>query len=91
MVVTSTTAGTAGGDVFSVSHAKLPGAKRLGGWRCFAVVSEESRRNPPYRVMPTKARRAEPRGLVESGTPLARMLTRARLSLKADHIKGSRG
>ncbi len=39
----------------------------------------------PYRVVLTEDQRAELRGLVGSGTAPARMLTRARILLKADH------
>src|SRR5215212_2307518 len=39
----------------------------------------------PYRVHLTDAQRAELRGLVGSGVAPARMLTRARILLKADH------
>jgi hypothetical protein len=42
----------------------------------------------PYRITLTEAQRAELRGLVGSGTAAARMLTRARILLKADHGEG---
>ncbi len=42
----------------------------------------------PYRVVLTEAQRAELRGLVGSGVAPARMLTRARMLLKADHGEG---
>ena len=45
----------------------------------------------PYRVVLTEAQRAELRGLVGSGTAPARMLTRARILLKADHGEGGSG
>jgi len=45
----------------------------------------------PYRVVLTEAQRAELRGLVGSGTAPARMLTRARILLKADHGEGGPG
>lgn len=45
----------------------------------------------PYRVMLTEAQRAELRGLVGSGTAPARMLTRARILLKANHGEGGSG
>jgi transposase len=45
----------------------------------------------PYRVHLTDARRAELRGLVGSGSAPARMLTRARILLKADHGEGGPG
>ena len=45
----------------------------------------------PYRVALTEAQRAELRGLVGSGTAPARMLTRARILLKADHGEGGPG
>jgi len=45
----------------------------------------------PYRVELTEDRRAELRGLVGSGTAPARMLTRARILLKADHGAGGPG
>ena len=45
----------------------------------------------PYRVVLTEAQRAEVRGLVGSGTAPARMLTRARVLLKADHGEGGPG
>jgi len=45
----------------------------------------------PYRVVLTEAQRAELRGLVGSGTAPARMLTRARILLKADHGEGGAG
>lgn len=45
----------------------------------------------PYRIFLTAEQRAELRGLVGSGTAPARMLTRARLLLKADHGEGGPG
>jgi transposase len=45
----------------------------------------------PYRVHLTDAQRAELRGLVGSGSAPARMLTRARILLKADHGEGGPG
>ncbi len=45
----------------------------------------------PYRVILTEDQRAELRGLVGSGTAPARMLTRARVLLKADHGEGGSG
>jgi len=45
----------------------------------------------PYRVALTEDQRAELRGLVGSGTAPARMLTRARILLKADHGEGGPG
>lgn len=45
----------------------------------------------PYRVELTEDQRAELRGLVGSGTAPARMLTRARILLKADHGEGGPG
>jgi len=45
----------------------------------------------PYRVVLTEEQRAELRGLVGSGTAPARMLTRARILLKADHGEGGPG
>ncbi len=45
----------------------------------------------PYRVFLTAEQRAELRGLVGSGTAPARMLTRARILLKADHGEGGPG
>ena len=45
----------------------------------------------PYRVELTEQERAELRGLVGSGTAPARMLTRARILLKADHGEGGPG
>jgi hypothetical protein len=45
----------------------------------------------PYRVVLTEEQRAELRGLVGSGTAPARMLTRARILLKADHGAGGPG
>ena len=42
----------------------------------------------PYRVVVTEDQRAELRGLVGSGVAPARMLTRARILLKADHGEG---
>lgn len=45
----------------------------------------------PYRVVLTEEQRAELRGLVGSGTAPARMLTRARILLKADHGDGGPG
>lgn len=45
----------------------------------------------PYRIALTEAQRAELRGLVGSGTAPARMLTRARILLKADHGEGGPG
>ena len=45
----------------------------------------------PYRVGLTEAQRAELRGLVGSGVAPARMLTRARILLKADHGEGGPG
>ncbi len=45
----------------------------------------------PYRVVLSEAQRAELRGLVGSGTAPARMLTRARILLKADHGEGGPG
>jgi len=45
----------------------------------------------PYRVELTKTQRAELRGLVGSGTAPARMLTRARILLKANHGEGGPG
>ena len=45
----------------------------------------------PYRVELTEAQRAELRGLVGAGVAPARMLTRARLLLKADHGEGGPG
>ena len=45
----------------------------------------------PYRVALTETQRAELRGLVGSGTAPARMLTRARILLKANHGEGGPG
>jgi len=45
----------------------------------------------PYRVVLTEAQRAELRGLVGAGVAPARMLTRARVLLKADHGEGGPG
>ena len=45
----------------------------------------------PYRVVLTEGQRAELRGLVGRGTAPARMLTRARILLKADHGEGGPG
>ena len=45
----------------------------------------------PDRVVLTEPQRAELRGLVGSGTAPARMLTRARILLKADHGDGGAG
>jgi hypothetical protein len=45
----------------------------------------------PYRVVLTEAQRADLRGLVGSGVAPARMLTRARILLKADHGEGGPG
>lgn len=45
----------------------------------------------PYRVHLTDDQRAELRGLVGSGIAPARMLTRARILLKADHGEGGPG
>lgn len=45
----------------------------------------------PYRVMLAEDQRAELRGLVGSGIAPARMLTRARVLLKADHGEGGAG
>lgn len=45
----------------------------------------------PYRVILSEEQRAELRGLVGSGTAPARMLTRARILLKADHGEGGPG
>jgi hypothetical protein len=45
----------------------------------------------PYRVRLTDAERAELPGLVSSGIAPARMLTRARILLKADHGEGGPG
>jgi len=45
----------------------------------------------PNRVELTEEHRAELRGLVGSGTAPARMLTRARILLKADHGEGGPG
>jgi len=45
----------------------------------------------PYRIVLTEEQRAELRGLVGSGTAPARMLTRARILLKADHGEGGPG
>ena len=44
-----------------------------------------------YRIVLTEEQRAELRGLVGSGTAPARMLTRARILLKADHGEGGPG
>ncbi len=45
----------------------------------------------PYRVYLTEAQRAELRGLVGTGVAPARLLTRARILLKADHGDGGPG
>ena len=45
----------------------------------------------PYRVVLTEEQRAELRGLVGAGVAPARMLTRARILLKADHGEGGPG
>ena len=45
----------------------------------------------PYRVVLSEAQRAELRGLVGAGVAPARMLTRARILLKADHGDGGPG
>lgn len=45
----------------------------------------------PYRVVLTAEQRAELRTLVGSGTAPARMLTRARVLLRADHGAGGAG
>lgn len=45
----------------------------------------------PYRIVLSEAQRAELRTLVGSGVAPARMLTRARILLKADHGEGGAG
>ena len=45
----------------------------------------------PYRVVLAEQERAELRGLVGAGAAPARMLTRARILLKADHGEGGPG
>lgn len=45
----------------------------------------------PFRVTLTEEQRAELRGLIGSGTAPARMLTRARILLKANHGEGGSG
>jgi hypothetical protein len=45
----------------------------------------------PYRVVLSEEQRASLRGLVSSGIAPARMLTRARILLKADHGEGGPG
>lgn len=45
----------------------------------------------PYRIVLTEAQRAELRGLVGSGSAPARILTRARILLKANHGEGGPG
>jgi hypothetical protein len=45
----------------------------------------------PYRVILSESQRAELRGLLGSGVAPARMLTRARILLKADHGEGGAG
>jgi len=45
----------------------------------------------PYRVVLSEEQRADLRGLVGSGVAPARMLTRARILLKADHGEGGPG
>jgi hypothetical protein len=45
----------------------------------------------PYRVVLTEEERAELRGLVGAGVAPARMLTRARILLKANHGEGGSG
>jgi len=45
----------------------------------------------PYRVVLSEAQRAELRGLVGRGSAPARMLTRARILLKANHGEGGPG
>ncbi len=45
----------------------------------------------PYRVVLTEEERAALRGLVSAGVAPARMLTRARVLLKADHGEGGPG
>jgi len=45
----------------------------------------------PYRVILSEDQRAELRGLVGSGTAPARLLTRARILLKANHGEGGPG
>ena len=45
----------------------------------------------PYRVVLTEEQRAELRGLVGAGLAPARMITRARILLKADHGEGGPG
>ena len=45
----------------------------------------------PYRVVLTEDQRPELRGLVGSGTAPARMLTRARILIEADHGEGGPG
>ncbi len=45
----------------------------------------------PYRVVLTAEQRAELRGLIGTGAAPARMLTRARILLKADHGEGGPG
>jgi hypothetical protein len=45
----------------------------------------------PYRIVLTEAERAHLRGLVGSGIAPARMLTRARILLKADHSEAGPG
>jgi hypothetical protein len=45
----------------------------------------------PYRVVLTETQRAELRGLVGRGVAPARLLTRARILLKADHGEGGPG
>ncbi len=45
----------------------------------------------PYRVVLSEEQRAELRGLVGVGTAPARMFTRARILLKADHGEGGPG
>ena len=45
----------------------------------------------PYRIVLSAAERAKLRGLVGAGVAPARMLTRARILLKADHGEGGSG
>ena len=71
----------------------------MGGWQGDSVdqqgnhpfPQEGSRMADPYRVVLTEEQRAQLRTLVGSGTAPARLLTRARILLKADHGEGGAG
>ena len=63
----------------------------MGRWDRFAARLEGAAGADPYRVFLANQQRSELRGLVGAGIASSRLLTRARILLKADHGEGGSG